>query len=107
MIGSKKVPSKLDCYNMAEEDEPRFTLLGRDLLAPYLVAIWANIRCGNYTYADSLYRSMVNAAQRAPREQASIDIKSVAEQAQVDEALAIGGAMFMWRGDQQRAMKPD
>lgn len=43
-MGTKTKPGKFDCYSAAKVDEPMFVLLGRDPLAPFLVAIWAEIR---------------------------------------------------------------
>lgn len=46
-MGTKNNPGKFDCHASAEDDEPLFTLLARDPLAPYLVAAWAEMRMGN------------------------------------------------------------
>lgn len=43
-MGSKNNPSKFNCYDRAEPDEPMFVLLGRDPLAPLLIELWAKIR---------------------------------------------------------------
>lgn len=43
-MGTKSNPGKFDCYEKAEPDEPRFTLLARDRHAPVLVALWAALR---------------------------------------------------------------
>jgi len=32
-------------------DEPFFTLLGRDIVAPQMIRAWAHWRCGNYELA--------------------------------------------------------
>lgn len=42
-MGTKNNPGKFDCYGAAAPDEPMFILLGRDPLAPQLVAIWAAV----------------------------------------------------------------
>lgn len=43
-MGTKNKPGKFDCYSAAKVDEPMFILLARDPLAPFLIAIWAQIR---------------------------------------------------------------
>lgn len=40
-MGTKSHPGVFDCYAKAEPDEPIFTLLGRDRLAPSMIDIWA------------------------------------------------------------------
>lgn len=40
-MGSKINPSKFDCYQRAEPDEPMFTLLARDPVAPTVIRLWA------------------------------------------------------------------
>lgn len=43
-MGTKQQPGEFDCYGAALPDEPLFTLLGRDRLAPGLVRAWADER---------------------------------------------------------------
>lgn len=43
-MGTKLQPGKFDCYDNAEPDEPMFILLARDLMAPALVRLWADLR---------------------------------------------------------------
>jgi hypothetical protein len=45
-MGTKNDPSKYDCHEKAEPDEPMFTLLARDEKAPHLVRLWAELREG-------------------------------------------------------------
>ena len=42
-MGTKLQPSEFDGYQKAEDDEPMFTLLARDPLAPVLVRLWAEL----------------------------------------------------------------
>lgn len=42
MGNTKANPSKFNCYQKAEPDEPTFTLIGRDPLAAELVRDWAD-----------------------------------------------------------------
>ena len=44
MMGTKRYPSRYDCYAAAEFEEPLFVLLARDKDAPYLVREWARGR---------------------------------------------------------------
>lgn len=46
-MGTKNEPGEFDCHAKAEPDEPRFTLLARDPLAPHLVRLWAAARRGD------------------------------------------------------------
>lgn len=43
-MGTKNNPGAFDCYANAEPDEPMFTLLGRDPMAPLIVTLWAEMR---------------------------------------------------------------
>lgn len=43
-MGTKNEPGQFDCYDKAEPDEPLFTLLARDPLAPHLVRLWTQAR---------------------------------------------------------------
>lgn len=47
-----------DCYHKAEEGEPKFTLLARDPLAPFMVALWAAMRAGDTGSALSIFADM-------------------------------------------------
>lgn len=71
-MGTKCNPSKFDCYENAEPDEPMFVLLARDRQAPTLVRRWATARAqiGNL-YTD--------------------------DHGKVAEALACANAMEKWR----------
>lgn len=39
-MGTKDNPGKFDCHERAEADEPRFTLLARDPIAPMALELW-------------------------------------------------------------------
>lgn len=43
-MGTRSNPGAYDCAAAAEDDEPTFTLLGRDRHAPVLVRNWAALR---------------------------------------------------------------
>ena len=43
-MGTKSEPGRYDGYDKAEQDEPVFTLLARDPLAPILIRLWADMR---------------------------------------------------------------
>ncbi len=45
-MGTKNNPGEFDCYNKAEDDEPTFTVLARDPLAPGIVRRWVKRRLG-------------------------------------------------------------
>src|ERR1700678_4290079 len=46
-MGTKNSPGKFDAYSHAEPAEPTFTLLARDIHAPFLLRAWADIREAN------------------------------------------------------------
>ena len=41
LVDTKNNPSRFSCYDKAEPDEPMFTLLARDPMAPSLLRMWA------------------------------------------------------------------
>ena len=43
-MGTKQAPGPFDCAAKAKDDEPIFTLLGRDPMAGILVRLWARLR---------------------------------------------------------------
>lgn len=43
-MGTKENPGNFDCYHEAAPNEPLFVLLGRDPVAPLLVAMWIELR---------------------------------------------------------------
>ncbi len=43
-MGSRNEPGAFDCYNDADDDEQRFTLLGRDPMAPLVLDAWIKLR---------------------------------------------------------------
>ena len=51
-MSSKSEPSQFDAYSKAETDEPSFTLLGRDPIAPSLIEAWAYLRSGQIGAAE-------------------------------------------------------
>lgn len=42
-MGTKNNPGEFDCYAAAEPDEEMFVLLARDVRAPSLVRVWAEM----------------------------------------------------------------
>jgi hypothetical protein len=40
-VGTKNNPSRYSCFDKAEADEPMFTLLARDPMAPGLIRLWS------------------------------------------------------------------
>lgn len=61
---------ELDCYHKAEPGEPKFTLIGRDPLAPGLVRLWAALRDGDVVDAAECFSDLVSNMSEAkyPRE---------------------------------------
>ena len=60
-MSSKTDPSQLDAYSKAETDEPFFTLLGRDPMAPALIEAWAYLRSGQIGAAEIAFKQAVDA----------------------------------------------
>lgn len=57
-MGTKQHPAPNDCYARALPDEPMFTLLARDPMAPDLIDDWADrrvfdIQCGRRSIDDA------------------------------------------------------
>lgn len=75
-MGTKNKPGSYDCYANAEDDEPMFILLARDIHAPFLVRAWADMR---------------EAAGEAP--------------SKIEEARACADAMGRWN-ERNRGRKP-
>jgi hypothetical protein len=61
-MSSKIEPSQFDAYSKAETDEPFFTLLARDPIAPSLVEAWAYLRSGQIGAAEIAFKQAVDAA---------------------------------------------
>lgn len=76
-MGTKSNPAASDCYAIAKNDEPLFTLLARDFHAPEVIRFWAMLR------ADDL-----DAGLYPP-----------SDQTKVAEALACANAMEVWRAE--------
>lgn len=58
-MGTKNKPSEFDAYEKALPDEPMFTLLARDPLAPFLVSIWGSIRMNDLESAFVKFNAMI------------------------------------------------
>jgi hypothetical protein len=59
-MATKRNPGKWDCYANAHPDEPMFILLGRDLVAPWLVGIWRAMRARDYQLAKNILATAFN-----------------------------------------------
>lgn len=88
-MGTKRNPGKYDCYDAADYDEPLFTLLARDPLAPMLVSLWAAIRAGDRETAYKIVTHFLdqhgNRYVRAP------------EHEKAAEALRCSTTMVKWQ----------
>jgi hypothetical protein len=91
-MGTKENPGRFDCHAKAEDDEPLFTLLARDVTAPFLVQAWAAIQAGNEQGALSAVRM---AWTLAPEPDASAE--------KIAEAVTCAQDMVAWRERSQRA----
>jgi hypothetical protein len=61
-VSSKDDPSQFDAYAKAEADEPFFTLLARDPVAPPLIEAWAYLRSGQIGAAEIAFKAAMDAA---------------------------------------------
>ena len=59
---TKSEPGTFDAYSKAETDEPFFTLLARDPVAPPLIEAWAYLRSGQLQAAEIAFKQAVDAA---------------------------------------------
>lgn len=80
-MGTRNNPAPNDCYDRAEDDEPRFTFIARDQLSGAMVMVWALLR--------------VHLA----------DPTDLEEQTKIAEAMACAERMQAWRL-QHRPDKP-
>lgn len=96
-MGTKNNPGKYDCYNDAEPDEPRFTLLGRDRLAGHLVSIWSKVRNGDMEAASVVFLDMLK------KHATAYGMEPDTEKA--GEAMECSLAMFKFRAAREEAKR--
>ena len=60
-MSSKIEPSQFDAYAKAETDEPFFTLLARDPIAPSLIEAWGYLRSGQIGAAEIAFKQAIDA----------------------------------------------
>lgn len=89
-MGTKRNPGPNDCWDKADLDEPRFALLARDPLGPFLVSIWAAVRMGDQEKAHVVFETMIRRAGGLYALDPDVDKAS--------EAMECSLAMFAWRG---------
>jgi hypothetical protein len=76
-VSSKSEPGQFDAYSKAAEDEPTFTLLARDPVAPALIEAWAYLRSGQLAAAEIAFRHATDAAMHiAPQQPGDAQITS-------------------------------
>lgn len=61
-MNNKLEPSEFDAYQKAQSDEPFFTLLARDPMAPSLIEAWAYLRSGQIGAAEIAFKQAIDAA---------------------------------------------
>lgn len=89
-MSTKQNPSPNDCYNRAEPDEPLFTLLARDPLAPGVVRLWAALRAHDTTRAAGIFANLCVTTSKQP-------YKPGKDSDHVIEARECSNAMELWR----------
>lgn len=80
-MGTKAMPAKGDCYSRALPDEPIFTLLARDPVAPAVIKFWA------------VHREVRIARGEAPESDSAV----------IEEAIKTAYAMGVWRTNRLRS----
>ncbi len=76
-------PSEFDAYQKAEADEPSFTLLARDPMAPSLIEAWAYLRSGQIGAAEIAFKQAIDAATHVnPQMPGEAQIRSAFEVAE-------------------------
>jgi hypothetical protein len=82
-MSSRNEPSQFDAYSKAEADEPVFTLLGRDPVAPALIEAWAYLRSGQIGAAEIAFRQASDASTHiSPQMPGEAQIRSAFEVAE-------------------------
>lgn len=90
-MATKEFVGPVDCLGAALADEEYFLLLARDPLAPWLVAIWASIRLGDFKSASANYQRMFDGGL--------LDFyKRNPDAAKAIEAMDVAQRMREWRG---------
>lgn len=97
-MGTKNRPGSFDCYASAEGDEPVFVLLARDVHAPLLVRMWADIREASgevpvkieeaRSCADAMARW--NERSRGRKPMLPIDVFALFQKGQLADELGVG-----------------
>lgn len=87
-MGTKEKPDLFDRWDDADDDEPRFALLARDPVAPYLVEIWGMLRSGNWGGVKLITEQAAEAIR-------STDI--VTDFPQITASMQVATEMHKWR----------
>lgn len=87
-MSNKMEPSQFDAYQKAETDEPFFTLLARDPIAPSLIEAWAYLRSGQIGAAEIAFKAALDASS-------CIDPQMPGE-AQIRSAFEVADASRKW-----------
>jgi hypothetical protein len=88
-MSTKSDPGQFDAYNKAGADEPFFTLLARDPVAPPLIEAWAYLRSGQIGAAEIAFRQAMDAATHIePQMPGEAQIRSAFEVAEECRAFA-------------------
>lgn len=88
-MGTRNNPGKYDCYAKAEDDEPVFTLLGRDPQGGNFVDLWAALRAKDERFARRIFEKMLECAAQTMMKQGDTD--------KIVEAHHVADAMRMFR----------
>jgi hypothetical protein len=94
-MSSKTEPSQFDAYSKAESDEPSFTLLGRDPIAPSLIEAWAYLRSGQIGAAEIAFKPRTPLLTFNPKCQAK---RKFARPLKSPMSAALGRAVRWYRG---------
>ena len=86
-MGTKDNPGRYDCHGKAAADEPLFTLLARDPLAPHLVRLWSFLARGHEAMVRGEVEDALHTASNGGRQPPE----------KIFEAFHCGEEMKAWR----------
>src|SRR5271167_4124368 len=95
-MGTKNNPGKFDAHAKAEPDEPTFTLLARDPMAPVLIRMWAAQRWAEHDDPEKIAeaRACADAMDRWRAQRGSSPVLPA-----VEEERHAAVSIVTWPGD--------
>lgn len=88
-MGTKQEPGANDVQDRIKDDEPFFTLAGRDPIAPFIIRLWAAALARDIGAIEAVANNLAVAASKLP-------YRPDKDPAHVREARAVATAMELW-----------